>query len=602
MRLGSTARLLLLALWCGLVLGIAEVLLVQVALRGGLAVRLSADYVWMAAVVDVALALGLTLTLIAIARARGGPAPTGAVVGTLAALGVVTVAFYLESIHKAAVLLLAVGAGSQVARLAGARWARRAFVIVVPTALLMAGWLGYNAWKIRAAMERERGGAIAARPAARPGAPNVLLLILDTVRRRVSGHPDSSPTTTPIVDRWAERGVSFDLAIAPAPWTLPSHASFFTGRLPFELSASLSTPLDTRYPTLAEHLASHGYFTAGFVANLSFATRASGLGRGFIEYHDYPVSAGQMLMSSSIGRALAGTGWIRRVIGWHELPNRRHAPAVSRDFLAWLDQKRDRPYFAFLNYFDAHEPYFPRSRSGSMLWPGAKWTRFEHVVGLEAGANAEVAEKWTLTPAEVAVHDSAYLEAAARADAEAGRLLEELERRGTLTNTIVVVVGDHGEQTGQRGRFGHLNGLYLPTLHVPLVVMGPGVPNGARIAAAVSLRDLPATIVGLTGVAGNAPFPGSSLARHWSGSSHSDTVFAMLQGGYARQARYPIGHGKEMFSLTTTTHHYIRNADGTEELYRVDDPTGNLSTDSTYATSRATMSAALDALLRSRPQ
>ena len=85
----------------------------------------------------------------------------------------------------------------------------------------------------------------------------------------------------------AARGIRFDSAQSASSWTLPSHASFFTGRWPHDLSVGWLTPLDATHPTLAEFLGSRGYATAGFVANTSYCASDSGLGRGFTTYHDY---------------------------------------------------------------------------------------------------------------------------------------------------------------------------------------------------------------------------------------------------------------------------------------------------------------------------
>jgi hypothetical protein len=104
--------------------------------------------------------------------------------------------------------------------------------------------------------------ALASLPPAPPGAPNVLLITLDTVRAKSLSLYGYEKPTTPNLERWAKDSVRFDWAISTAPWTLPSHASMFTGRFPHELTAGFVTPLDDTYPTLAEVLASHGYDTA----------------------------------------------------------------------------------------------------------------------------------------------------------------------------------------------------------------------------------------------------------------------------------------------------------------------------------------------------
>jgi arylsulfatase A-like enzyme len=550
--------------------------LVQLALRSGVTVRLSPDYVWMAAVADVLFAIAVVLVLMALGRWRPAWAGTGAVLGALSALLVLSVVLQAESLHRGAVLLLAAGVGSQVAWLARYPRVRRLYVMVPPTTLAMAALVVYRGVSTHRAMARAEAVATAALPAAPAGAMNVLLLILDTVREQSTGLGNPALATTPALDAFARRGVTFDWAIAPAPWTLPSHASFFTGRRPNQVSANWGIPLDRRFPTLAEYLAQKGYLTVGFVGNLQFATRASGLARGFVHYDDFQVNLGQTLLSSNVGRMLAGADWLRRMVGHHELLNRRTAADVTDDFLAWQARSTGRPFFAFLNFFDAHEPYFPNGRSGSMLWPGPRWTRYEHEVGLHSGANAWIAEKWTLSPDQVKIHAGAYERAVSKADVQLGRLLAELTRRGVLANTLVIIAGDHGEQVGEHRLFEHINSLYLPTLHVPLVIASPRGPEGMRVPEAVSLTDLPATVVDLLGLSAGAPFPGRSLAAHWTAPGGADTAFSMLKRGLVRQGWYPIGRGSEMYSLTTSEHHYIRNGDQSEELYHLRQDPGEI--------------------------
>ena len=539
----------------------------QLALRSGVTVRLSADYVWMAAAADVLFAVSAVLVLMALGRWRPAWAGAGAVLGVLSALLVLCVVLQAESLHRGAVLLLAVGTGSQVAWLARYPRVRRLFVLVPPTSFAMAALVAYWGVSTHRATARAEAAAMAALPAPPAEAMNVLLLILDTVREQSTGLGNPALDSTPALDAFARQGVAFDWAIAPAPWTLPSHASFFTGHPPNQVSANWGIPLDRQFPTLAEYLGQKGYLTAGFVGNLQFATRASGLARGFLHYDDFQVNLGQLLLSSNLGRALAGADWLRRVLGHHELLNRRTAADVTDDFLAWQARSAGRPFFAFVNFFDAHEPYFPAGRSGSFLWPGPRWTRYEHEVGLHSGANAWIAEKWTLSPEQVKIHAGAYERAVSKADVQVGRLLGELTRRGVLANTLVIIAGDHGEQVGEHRLFEHINSLYLPALRVPLVIASPRIPRAARVPEAVSLTDLPATVVDLLGLSAGAPFPGRSLAAHWTTPGGADTAFSMLKRGLVRQGWYPIGRGSEMYSLTTSEHHYIRNGDKTEELY-----------------------------------
>ena len=110
----------------------------------------------------------------------------------------------------------------------------------------------------------------------------------DTVRAGNLSLYGYNRPTTPNLERLAGRGVRFDLAFSTSPWTLPTHASLFTGKWPHQLGVGWKSPLRDKVPTLAEYLASQGYDTAGFVANLEYCTRETGLARGFAHYEDFP--------------------------------------------------------------------------------------------------------------------------------------------------------------------------------------------------------------------------------------------------------------------------------------------------------------------------
>ncbi len=133
----------------------------------------------------------------------------------------------------------------------------------------------------------------------------MLLLVLDTVRALSLSVYGYARPTTPSLERLAARGVVFDRAVATAPWKLPTHGTLFTGRYPFELSASYTAPLDSIFPTLAERLTRVGYQTSGFAANLRYCMYEYGLTRGFGYYRDFDVSLAEMIRTSTLTRTLA---------------------------------------------------------------------------------------------------------------------------------------------------------------------------------------------------------------------------------------------------------------------------------------------------------
>ncbi|MFN8574362.1 MAG: sulfatase [Gemmatimonadaceae bacterium] len=344
--------------------------------------------------------------------------------------------------------------------------------------------------------------AVSALPAAPTGAPNVLLIILDTVRGSGLSLYGYSRETSPQIDAFAKGGTVFETAISAAPWTLPSHASMFTGHYPAWLSTDFERKLDRKEPTLAEVMSRAGYSTVGIAANMGYASWESGLARGFTEYHDYPVNIEQILRTSLYGSSTIADRWYRAKSNQEKLqllaqarfdvmPKHAHylmdAREVTDKFLSWRSQRdTKRPYFAFLNYFDAHDPYTP---------PDSLRRKF-----------AKPPKQRDLYDAEIYFMDS-----------QLGRLFRELESRGDLKNTVVIVTADHGEHFGERGLIRHANSVYTPLVHVPLVIRFDGtVPAEQRVERPVSLRDIGKTILELAGLQGKTNFPGTSLTRAWS--------------------------------------------------------------------------------------
>ena len=152
--------------------------------------------------------------------------------------------------------------------------------------------------------------------------------------------------------------------------------------------------------------------------------------------------------------------------------------------------------------------------------------------------------------------------------------MRELERRGVLRNTLVILAADHGEHFGEHGGImSHGNSVYLPLLHVPLVISYPSrIPGGTRVRTPVSLRDIAVTILDALGFSGESPLPGRSLARYWSSDvaerseGETDVIFSALTANDFAHSLDPVRKGP-MRSLVLGNLHYIRNGDGREEIY-----------------------------------
>ncbi len=430
---------------------------------------------------------------------------------------------------------------------AGMRLVRRTLpLLVLMVVLLFAGIEGSAWWSARQAE--------AALPPALPGTPNVLVVVFDALRADHVSAYGYARATSPGVDRVAAAGVLFENAHSTSSWTLPSHASLLTGRATYEHGAEKHA-LDHRWRTLGEALQQRGYRTLGVSANTYFFVRRWGFGAGFHRFEDYFHSWKSMLLRTLYGRKLEQFVFYR--VGDRDIFDRKRAPEVNRSVLRWLDRDAARPFFAFLNYYDLHDPYVPpqphRSRFSKHPRPGGVLNGF-----------AKLTRK-ALTAEVVQSEMDAYDGGLTYADEHFGQLLEELRRRGKLDNTIMVLTADHGESFGERGEFIHGTSLHHELLHVPLILSWPGkIPAGARVAQPVTNAALPATVMDLIAPSATAEFPGPPLTALWKSSQTSaewPPVFAEL------------GIEGPMRALITREWHYIEDDRTGPELYdRAKDP------------------------------
>lgn len=432
----------------------------------------------------------------------------------------------------------------------------RVILIAVPTLMLA---VAVSVPLLRRATE---GRTLAGLPAPGPNAPNVLVVIWDTARALSMSLYGYERATTPVLDSLARHGVTFDHAFATSPWSLPSHASIFTGRYPHELNAGPRIPLDGAHPTIGEYFAANGYVSAGITANLFYGSSDYGIDRGFSMYDERPPITPRV-MSHGWDLLRRTLGSLRRALGNHDTLLRRRASHVNGAFLAWLDRRgSDRPWLGVLNYFDAHEPYrAPAPYDTLFARRGARYWADETLASAPVEVTNELRD----------MYDGAI----AYDDRSLGDLLDALRARGDLENTIIVVTSDHGEEFGERGPglLGHNRTLYRHALQVPLVVVFPSrIAAGQRSKAVVSIRDIPATIADLALPGARHPFPGTALARLVAEPLVADTSeatrLAMTEKHRwaTRREGWPTSWGS-MFSVMDSTSHYIADALGGEQLF-----------------------------------
>jgi arylsulfatase A-like enzyme len=264
---------------------------------------------------------------------------------------------------------------------------------------------------------------------------------------------------------------------------------------------------------------------------------------------------------------------IRRLLQNDEHLNRITAAEISARALDWIGAQSDAPFFAFLNYFDAHEPYLPPPPFDRQFGPGRQFGKHSPL------------HHWLWNPAVMhkpfddAVRQEevdAYDGGLAHLDAEVGRFLDALDSRGLLNNTFVIITSDHGEEFAEHGVYEHGYSLYRSSVQVPLIILTPfsersGSPR-ETVSTPVSLRDLPSTIVDLLHLGDKAPCPGKSWwpLFHLMGEFMQPVETSPLLAEVSPSSGQPDWFPSSKGPMTSVVHQglrYIRNGDGREELY-----------------------------------
>ncbi|MEQ8765964.1 MAG: sulfatase-like hydrolase/transferase [Planctomycetota bacterium] len=291
---------------------------------------------------------------------------------------------------------------------------------------------------------------------------SVLLVTLDTIRTERLGCYGRSNAGTPHLDRLAGSGVLFDQAYTVAPITLPAHASILTG----------TTPVQHRVRD------NRGFRVAGELTTLAEILQDAGFATGAF-LGAFPLSA---KFGLDQGFDHYDDDWSRSGGTRFEFPE-RPAEEVVAAATQWIAEQ-DGPFFAWVHLFDPHEPYLPPPPFDSQY-------RSDPYQG------------------EVSYLDHCL-----------GRLLDAVG-----SDVMIVVVGDHGEGLGDHGERNHVSLVYNSTVRVPLILAGPGIPNGKRTVTTVTTVDILPTLTGLLGLETPRDAAGRSLAEAWSGGADDRTAY-----------------------------------------------------------------------------
>lgn len=389
-----------------------------------------------------------------------------------------------------------------------------------------------------------------------PVRPNILLIVLDTLRRDRLTAYDSSLPTAPNLAEFAGRAYQFERAVAPAQWTIPAHASLFTGSYPGEHGVTQSiSSLPASSATLAEIVRASGYRTAAFCNNALVGVLENGLQRGFTEFYNYasavphrPDAERQPYLKREFLR------WFRphaRRIGnefarrdrlfaaalaplwtpiWTKYINFKGSTRDSiTDLIDWLGAHEaggaDAPAFVFVNLMDAHLPYHPPRQALERVAPRIDNADRAFMRRFNADAAAWASPPEPPLTAEQQRALLAYYDAEiVHQDDHLGRLLGYLRASGQLDNTVVIIAADHGEGHGEHHLFGHGFNVHQELVHVPLLMHVPGAGAG-RVTANISTRRLYHTILHLAGQIGDE-LEELTLTREMAGTASDDIAMS----------------------------------------------------------------------------
>jgi len=332
--------------------------------------------------------------------------------------------------------------------------------------------------------------------------PNVVFIVGDTLRRDRVACYGYEREVTPNIDTFAEQATRYTDAVTQASWSIPSHASMFTGRYPCEHGATTLSPMLRGGGTLAELLSRSGYRTCG-VSNNEYIRPMTGFARGFDTFHPTQVDVPDWLVDL-VGagvNAICGSPRLRRPIeavfntvrrlGTDDGDGAQTPLEPAERFI----RKRGEPFFLFLNLIDIH---LPRSPDESFR------RRFVEVdladVTIPSNERTHNFGSEEMSPRQREKMSQLYDADVATMDARFGRLLAVLREEGVFENTLVVFVSDHGEHLGEFNRIGHQHSVYDSVVAVPLIIKYPGQTTDRRVDEQVEIRRLFHTVLDETGV------------------------------------------------------------------------------------------------------
>ncbi|WP_135855013.1 sulfatase [Halorussus salinus] len=422
--------------------------------------------------------------------------------------------------------------------------------------------------------------------------PNIILLVMDTARAKTVV-PALKKETLPHLSKFARDSVLFNNASTVAPWTLPSHASIFSGQYTSSHQTDANTPdFQPDSSSLAGKLSKNGYSTAGISAN-PWVSPEFNFDQGFDQFsmkwdegwESFDVTAAVNAESTIEGLlksikqtpiqqlpALMKSLWHKR---FHDSMSDNGAKEITTRAKRWIKQQKQEsePFFLFLNYLEPHLPYEPPSAF------------IEEFLSEEELATADEIDQdpWKFIVGRVE-HDTnefdllrkLYLIEILYLDAQIGELFDFLKSEGVYEDTAIFIIGDHGENIGEHDLMDHQYCLYETLVNVPLLAKHPELETGTVDERLIESRDLYPTILQLAGIPmNNLPSPVSQEPITTSSRDYAISEYLTPQPDVDTLAKKvnadlsPSRFDRALRSIRTKEWKLIESSDGSHELYNV---------------------------------
>ena len=380
--------------------------------------------------------------------------------------------------------------------------------------------------------------------------PNILFILVDTLRSDHVGAYGYPLSTTPTIDNLAATGMLFENAVTSSSWTRPAVATIFSGLYPSTHGLTnyySGFPADTLL--MPEILQAKGYQTAVF-SNNGHVSAIYGFGQGVDHINSTASNSYQFFflgqltirVGNRLGFAPARVAVeIGRAVEHLLLPtvaNDGSGADLNRYFFNWLAEEANEPFFAYLHYMEPHAPYRP-SAPWDAMYDAEEIAGFPSMPPVDRDKYPPFDEATVLTPPQVSYMTRRYDAEVRYQDALIAEVLDRVDAKGLERNTLIIFTSDHGEEFGDHGHWGHGKTLFRELTHVPLILnFQDRLPAGVRMTGLVELVDILPTILGLVGITVPAPiFEGRDLAPSLTTGSDPPTeqlaMSELVQNGFS---------------------------------------------------------------------